>query len=587
MKKTLRWGARLLGVVALALITRYVWTHSLPDSFILLLLVVCVITTGVLSLLVRTSSGVRELVLKIARRAWGWDGGDIPSAAPILLGTALVGTVLGVWAYTDRVNAFQKALVHAYSTRDVVTTLLAAEPGAYSRTPDNKPLNLQGNYLYNVLRRLGLLSRDELRNGPRPFETPPKTGAPGSPNLAIATATLQPAFINRYVIGAPTLDLVIALSNTDSVALPDYEVKWTRTALANMLARVPNGPGWEPPLRLPEVHNRCTGKTPEECEDEATRNLNSLKVPVSSSLIMHLPPEITPYQAVSELDRLVRFGATAPLPKHNADGDQLASHEAIPRFQAALLDALRNDDEVRDARMWLNALVGPERLLILILAFWFVMLTLARTVQSLPHEAHAIAIRESLDDFRHQWRNTFPEAKLRLEKAEKLLSGLSGPAAVNSRLVTIPSILLRAAVDEMASRLSATAASTPAAVAAPDARAIETAAEGLRSRLGHSRLIFEAMLPTFPAIGFVGTVTSLLVAMSKADQIVKATDALARGSATSAVTDVLSLCFAATLMALICLIVLAPLSLWQSARELRLVNNTEHLLQDVLKPEQP
>jgi hypothetical protein len=390
------------------------------------------------------------------------------------------------------------------------------------------------------------------------------------------------------VVGDSTLNLVIALSNSGGLPLPDYELKWTKTALAELLARVPDGAGWAPTLRLPKVRVRCNGKTSQECEGEAKRNLEELAVPFTNGLIMHLPPEVTLYQAIAELDRLV-LGGARPLPKENFDGEQLASQEATPRFQAALLDALRNDDEVREARMWLNAIVGPERLLILILAFWFIALLLVRIIQRLPHEAHATAISERLNNLRQTWRNgTFPDAAHRSDKAVELLDTLSGQAAaVNSRVVTIPSILLRAAVDEMSSRVSAATSPSPAAPATPDSRAIETAAEGLRLRLSHSRLIFEAMLPTFPAIGFVGTVTSLLVAMSKADQIVKATDALARGSATSAVTDVLSLCFAATLMALTCLIVLAPLSMWQSARELRLVNNTEHLLQDVLKPEQP
>lgn len=109
--------------------------------------------------------------------------------------------------------------------------------------------------------------------------------------------------------------------------------------------------------------------------------------------------------------------------------------------------------------------------------------------------------------------------------------------------------------------------------------------EGLQGSLRHSRLVFDALLPTFPAIGFIATVSSLLTAMSKADQIVKATDPIARGIATSIVTDTLSLCFASTFMALICLVILTPLSMHQDGIEQQLIADTEADLQRVLRPE--
>src|SRR6185436_16968258 len=104
----------------------------------------------------------------------------------------------------------------------------------------------------------------------------------------------------------------------------------------------------------------------------------------------------------------------------------------------------------------------------------------------------------------------------------------------------IPSRLLVSATEEMAS--------LQARGRGGDRGYIETIANGERLGLEHSRLFFDAMLPTFPAIGFIGTVSSLLVAMSKADKIVSTSDLTAKGIAAAQVTDILSLCFSTTFM---------------------------------------
>jgi flagellar motor component MotA len=120
-----------------------------------------------------------------------------------------------------------------------------------------------------------------------------------------------------------------------------------------------------------------------------------------------------------------------------------------------------------------------------------------------------------------------------------------------------------------------------------DERFIETVSDGERRKLDRSRLVFDAILPTFPAIGFVGTVSSLLLAMSQADRIVSTEEFLAKGIAAARVTDILSLCFSTTLMALLCVLLFSPLSLVQAAQEQRLVDDVEEAVQTVLRPEQP
>lgn len=608
---------RMIGAGILIIVPYYVWTESMPATSMLLIAGATMAITIMLTLLVNTSDRARELVLRLATKIPGWEGGgDIPTSMLTLSFTAGIGIIFGLSIYTGLVHYFQTELIRAYCTRDAVGVLLTAEPGGFAgisvqergeadcrnpRPPDfaAKAPRLEADYLYKVLRRLGLLSPDEIKAGPKALvvEKDSTAAERGKPNRFVAEVVGRKT-PEGYGLGASTLDLVIALSRTDKSDLqfPSVELVWTRTVLAHILARAPESLGWAPELQTLNQPMRCSWNTViEDCLYEAESHVKKIQLHFSQGLIMHLPGEPAAYQIVGKLDTWVS-GSTPKTNKDMPDGDELASQEAIPRFQAALLDALRDDELVRKWRMYLNAMVGPERALILILAFWFITLTLVRAIQMIPHRAHAIAIRKYLIELEKKWQNKVPVVSCRYKDANKLLKDLNDMTTGTPEFVTIPLKLVEAAVREMASRPDVQkitslqdGSDTPniETASAPDARAIETAAEGLCGKLSHSRLIFDVLLPTFPAIGFVGTVTSLLVAMSKADQIVKATDPLARGVATAAVTDILSLCFAATLLALLCLIVLAPLSLWQSAHEQRLVNDTEHLLQEVLKPEQP
>jgi hypothetical protein len=178
---------------------------------------------------------------------------------------------------------------------------------------------------------------------------------------------------------------------------------------------------------------------------------------------------------------------------------------------------------------------------------------------------------------------------MRLGEAVKLFDNLkAGRVSAREKggrhgtIVTFPLNILQAAIGEMdlSVKSGANAGRT-------DDRFIETVAEGERRRLSRSRLPLDLMLPTFPAIGFVGTVSSLLIAMSMADRIVSTEEAAAKGIAAAQVTDILSLCFSTTLMALLCVLVFSPLSMIQASSEDRLIDDTEEAVQNVLRPQQP
>ncbi|PHL05964.1 hypothetical protein, partial [Enterococcus faecium] len=154
-------------------------------------------------------------------------------------------------------------------------------------------------YLYLVLRRLGLLSRDELRKGPQAVHFIPGDPAneQGLPNREVAKIVFEEDFKKLYKLGQPTLDLFIALGlgTMKGLALPASEMRWTRLALANLLARVPAEPGWSPGLqRESKLPDRCYDKPTAECLEQAEKEITKLAIPFDRGLIMHRPPELTP-----------------------------------------------------------------------------------------------------------------------------------------------------------------------------------------------------------------------------------------------------------------------------------------------------
>jgi MotA/TolQ/ExbB proton channel family protein len=613
----------------------YESTGTVAGTLILVPFVVAVAVIAILGLAVRYWGYGRVVILNTAARATGWNTGTIPTSWWLLLGTFAIGLALGLAFYADRVEYFSSKLTDAYCRADVIRTLLSSEPGGYPgkvvvprlhpeyscmtdwraklASPPKDLIALRPLDIYRLLRHFGLLSEDETRGGPKGLAAAQASGASNSPNRATADTVTNPNFKLKYTFGVPTLDFIIALGETQSAErqTPGSEVTWTRLALASYLARLPAQSAWSPtPLwRVNNQPAKCPqGTTPQDCDMQGQRYVGSLATSGRHGLIAERPQDLTAYQLTDTLNRWTNGGKVGAV-TDAMDGDALAVAESIPRFQAALFDSLRNDDGVRKEMVFVNAIVGPERALIIVLGFWFVALLMARAVQALPHRAHRFEIQKWLAVYEDEWRTNAADAPKRLAMASALHLALSqgenvsaealntaisnagrpipasNSAPSNTFIRTIPSALLDAAIQEMKSRQQASTKGSPSNL--PDTRSIETAAEGLQGTLRRSRLVFDALLPTFPAIGFIATVSSLLTAMSKADQIVKAADPIARGIATSIVTDTLSLCFASTFMALVCLVILTPLSMRQEGIEQQLIGDTEADLQRVLKPEQP
>lgn len=241
----------------------------------------------------------------------------------------------------------------------------------------------------------------------------------------------------------------------------------------------------------------------------------------------------------------------------------------LQKFAAILITKTRGSPNVRSARIWVNGIIGKERLAIIVLAIFFFLLFLQRSLVRTKHDrarANIVKKLTELDAF-----TPWTPLKDRSDAAEVILK--NGTKYQD----TIPFSILAAAHSQMTSRLS-----TPKAT--DDYVGLRAAQE--RQELDSSRTLFDILLPTFPAIGFIGTVGSLLVAMSQADRIVSATDPFAKGLAASQVTDILSLCFSTTFLALCAVLVFSPLSLWQHSKEHHLVDDVHRLIELVLRPGQ-
>jgi MotA/TolQ/ExbB proton channel family len=248
--------------------------------------------------------------------------------------------------------------------------------------------------------------------------------------------------------------------------------------------------------------------------------------------------------------------------------------QQLQKFVAVLVTKTRGSPNVRSARIWVNGIIGKERLAIIVLAIFFLLLFLQRSLVRIKHDkARAYVVQElsKLDEF-----TPWTPLNERQNAADNILKSATRYQG------TIPLSILAAAHTQMTGRLSANAGAQGAAN--DDYVGMRAAQE--RQELDSSRTLFDILLPTFPAIGFIGTVGSLLVAMSQADRIVSATDPFAKGLAASQVTDILSLCFSTTFLALCAVLVFSPLSLWQQAREHNLVDDVHRLVELVLRPGQ-
>lgn len=558
---------------------------------------------------------LRAWLLLAFARAPGGKSGLIAFHASTYVSIFLISLILATFVYNDFVSYHYKRLVSAYCVSDVVSELLKEDPNSSriaiaSGNAEGAPCErsviagtapLTKDALFALLKRFGLNDIAKEQTADK-ITAPKPDGTGGTKNgklWELISKTENP-------LGLPTIDFILSISTIRAnrcVVCPEECKILQRLKLAASLAQLPDLSGKGSsigPALLDGPGSSCSSNS-KECKDQCVQARSDAidklgsRFRISGAPLLSRPSDpLTPAE-VAKL-AVSFFGGAETYSIENRSPAQRAAldeQRAILQFQSALIAEMRSTDVVRSERIWLNGVIGWERFAIIVCALVFMISLFTRTIMRLPHDAQRIEIVSSLEKLRREWlEKARPAASERVKRAEQIEGALRigetgtavAPKDNQGTIVTVPLRLLRAAIDEMS--FTATASTSAESILA-DQRFVETIAEGERRSLDRSRILFDILLPTFPAIGFIGTVSSLLLAMSRADEIVKTEDPFLKALATANVTDILSLCFSTTLMALLCVLLLFPLTLIQQSQEDRLVDDVEDSIQKVLRPGSP
>jgi MotA/TolQ/ExbB proton channel family len=509
---------------------------------------------------------IAERLQKVFALAPGGQRGNLTLTRKMYVITLLISIVMGLWIYSTLVRHFYANLQEAYLKGNAINDVLTSEPGTWP-LDDSQIGSLrivesdaQKKLLFSLLVAFGL------NDSPREA-TPDSVWQSGSRNYETGNAWrdawhLSPGDTKGTL--NQTVDLLVGLIVPGQTKQCESEYREVhKKLLAAALAGQPAN--WAD--ASPRRHSDSCPIDQKERARFFKKMEEGVDLGLFKSFSIERPAELSNYQII----RLVRSNWAVEMRPESDARDQ---------FISRLMQELRGTGRVRGARRWVNGIIGWERLLIIVLAVWFVLVYLIRDVMELPHLIHSrLLVADLEENLINKFRSggAYPAATARATHAETLATRLSGGAMpanpqVFGDVKTIPTRILSSAAAEMRYE---------------DSTFIETIADAERRELNHSRVFFDAMLPTFPAIGFIGTVSSLLVAMSQADKIVSTIDPQAKGIAAGQVTDILSLCFSTTFLALICVLVFSPLSIAQRSREDQLIDDTEAAVQLALRPEQP
>jgi hypothetical protein len=241
--------------------------------------------------------------------------------------------------------------------------------------------------------------------------------------------------------------------------------------------------------------------------------------------------------------------------------DDRISKQAVLDFMRNIVSEASGLPTVRQGRIAVNFFIGWERLAILVVSTFLVLCLLWQQASIVDDKRHFQYINKvvRLTKTRSQ---VLVQALRCLRNALFWSIGRSAPREVLDAAVEM--------INQGQNRGSV------------DRYRLRRAAEHELRIMDRGRIFFLVGLPLLPTLGFLGTVRSLIEALGIADNIPRARDAVSQVAAVADVTSTLSLCFSTTFMALMALLILAPLDLWQSTHERKIVEETERVLDDSL-----
>jgi len=293
---------------------------------------------------------------------------------------------------------------------------------------------------------------------------------------------------------------------------------------------------------------------------------------------------------------------------HGKNGDNIpqtdgetrrVAFSAFDAFNMAVLSEMNSSNAVRKARGWVGLTRGVEQLVMLILFIWAIEVLIFRffITNGLHHDLRFMreVKRETLREIKSQLgerrigerqqkqildaiydklNEKEPSAGKRLPLLDAVYEKLKekGKSAQKEHL---PLFLTRVARDNQ---------QNISALAAGKVESFSNFFRFVRLQVGNSRWFVRWMAKTMPAIGFIGTVRGISLALSNSDSIVRAESPVLQAFAITSVSGKLGIAFTTTLIALMLGLAISWFLDHGAARENEALTALEKELTSVLDP---
>ncbi len=527
---------------------------------------------------------------------------DIPIGrlARMLAVSALIGvslySALMWWTLTGLKNAVLRA--------DVFQTLLAQDPYQVQGVPGQPPLNRvveheQGfdkkvpdrrTRIVELMQLLKVIDDDAAIRLRAEIDR-----AGGSPDVfekhesRLVADLFEAREFGKYAFSPSsrhTLELIVAAASVgpkncgaDAAAFGSTQID----RLADAIAQVPGPlPGFGNTglardyvaLAARAVDLDGPGKPAIDCTDY-------FQVPRWGRLLSHAtfsPPEpVSDGQLLEALLTSYRLvdtrGLNWPGPTISDPSERLAAQAMLRKFLTSLLSEVRADPEVRKAQLWVTVIRGWEQAGMLVLAVFVAWL------------------------LRVRYRETEGELDRLDTIAPRIARRSAGRDVEASRRAAAEAVSRETASTSEQSRSLVTYLASMARNYASGGPHTERRADEFRAVCDlEARSLFSSGWPIrtalalIPALGFLGTVRGILLALADIDSIVRAGSTFDQAAAVSQIGTSLGLAFATTAVALVLGLLFRVISDYQTAREEALVQDCESMFTPLVDPtlgEQP
>lgn len=524
------------------------------------------------------------------------------SSIPLaIVGGLFISYLVGAkWLYSSMVSTSYSKLYLAYCSADAVTKVLSRQPSATnfaaaptidgcSDPPSSQPAPKQEEPkqpprkaltkedVFNLLNGLGLRDIRE-KTVKDLFENGQETK-----NRRLANWLISPDPVVYYV-GMPTAELLVRLAGLlgsgydigkkpSDASAKAFEAAATelvcRTAgLAAVMSQQPLALDSEGRTigqlllakpKIPTVREMLESIAPEKkiessCAGDGTLSSFGLGRDFQAQTSDRLKPPLMSRPTTRVNDAEI---VNIALAWHSWPEPPSINDPAILAFMRSIASEASGVQEVRDARIATNFFVGHERIAILIVCCFLGLCLLWQQAVNVVDVRDLRLIHTVHERLRGDSAMTAHAFEILKSTLYRHLSR------------SAPREILDAALEIRKQQQQSNNV---------DYDRVHRAAEHEMRILDRSRFFFLAGLPLLPTIGFIGTVRSLIEALAIADNIPRARDSVDQVNSVLDVTSTLSLCFSTTFMALTALLIFAPLDLWQTTGQRRVIEEAERQL---------